>query len=329
MGICTLDSDDLEVDNQEEHHVGPNIAPMVGIGRSWPKFDGEAGIVCIKGDASAHTSDACAAPDPRILRGRILARLRFKGMRSLPGVRDGSRVGAGASTCGRCSMTRSSCSLPPLGGSLPWNLERHVALASSRVYQGTLPGKAVVRCRILLFRGVIGFDLLVSSGNMCSPASLLPLLQMSRGYEDKESLMRQSNNVPGSWAGFLSWNDSMEFDECSKALCPPSYHVYLLGFRYHLDSRTKRERWFSSYLLVVAWPGTEQKKGTHAGTPTIRDQLYGMNRKKETCRCNESSVLEGTWPEQMVNLSYAAMSMMRRCASVSMGDPADELEILA
>ncbi|WZZ27104.1 hypothetical protein YC2023_010505 [Brassica napus] len=43
-----------------------------------------------------------------------------------------------------------------------------------------------------------------------------------------------------------------ELDEYSKALYPPSYQAYI-GFHYHLDSRTWRERWFSSYLLVVAW----------------------------------------------------------------------------
>ena len=32
---------------------------LVGVGR---RFDGEAGNVCIEGDASAHTPDACAAP---------------------------------------------------------------------------------------------------------------------------------------------------------------------------------------------------------------------------------------------------------------------------
>ncbi|WZZ60299.1 hypothetical protein YC2023_060406 [Brassica napus] len=56
---------------------------LVGVGR---RFDGESSSVCIKGDASAHTPDAYAAPecmgqDPRILRGRILARLRIRGMR--------------------------------------------------------------------------------------------------------------------------------------------------------------------------------------------------------------------------------------------------------
>ncbi|KAF2570093.1 hypothetical protein F2Q70_00003871 [Brassica cretica] len=44
----------------------------------------------------------------------------------------------------------------------------------------------------------------------------------------------------------------MEFDEYSKALYPPSYQAYL-GFHYHLDSRAERERWFSTYLLVIAW----------------------------------------------------------------------------
>ncbi|KAH0854301.1 LOW QUALITY PROTEIN: hypothetical protein HID58_083944, partial [Brassica napus] len=50
---CTLDSDDLEDETL------PPWWGLVGVGRN---FDGEAGIVCIKGDASAHTSDACAAP---------------------------------------------------------------------------------------------------------------------------------------------------------------------------------------------------------------------------------------------------------------------------
>ncbi|WZZ35188.1 hypothetical protein YC2023_018589 [Brassica napus] len=56
---------------------------LVGVGR---KFDGEAGNVCIKGDASAHTPDACATyecmgQESGILRGIILARLRIRGMR--------------------------------------------------------------------------------------------------------------------------------------------------------------------------------------------------------------------------------------------------------
>ncbi|KAF3530076.1 hypothetical protein DY000_02040900 [Brassica cretica] len=64
-----------------KNHHDETLPPwwgLVGVGQ---KFDGEAGNVCIKGDASAHTPDACASPDPRILRGRILARLRIKGMR--------------------------------------------------------------------------------------------------------------------------------------------------------------------------------------------------------------------------------------------------------
>ncbi|KAF3570416.1 hypothetical protein F2Q69_00059677 [Brassica cretica] len=57
---------------------------LVGVGRN---FDGEAGIVCIKGDASAHTSDACAAPVAIL--GLIYPE---SGMEA--------GVGAGASTCG-------------------------------------------------------------------------------------------------------------------------------------------------------------------------------------------------------------------------------------
>ncbi|KAH0862550.1 LOW QUALITY PROTEIN: hypothetical protein HID58_079761 [Brassica napus] len=87
------------------HHcrVGSNIAPMgglVGVGR---RFDGESENIRIEDDASAHTPDAYAAHDfslhflrpsgsmnrveecmgqePGILRGRILARLRIRGMR--------------------------------------------------------------------------------------------------------------------------------------------------------------------------------------------------------------------------------------------------------
>ncbi|KAF3580158.1 hypothetical protein DY000_02031510 [Brassica cretica] len=56
---------------------------LVGIRR---KFDGEAGNVCVKGDASAHAADACAAPEcmgqnPKIMRGRMLASLRISEMR--------------------------------------------------------------------------------------------------------------------------------------------------------------------------------------------------------------------------------------------------------
>ncbi|KAF3532287.1 hypothetical protein DY000_02039510 [Brassica cretica] len=62
---------------------------LVGVGR---RFDGEAGSVCIKGDASAHTPDAyvaheCMGPDPEIMRGRILARLRIRGMRRFNKIR--------------------------------------------------------------------------------------------------------------------------------------------------------------------------------------------------------------------------------------------------
>ncbi|KAF3551724.1 hypothetical protein DY000_02006725 [Brassica cretica] len=46
---------------RKNHHdeTLPQWWGLVGVGR---KFDGEAGNVCIKGDASAHTPDACAAP---------------------------------------------------------------------------------------------------------------------------------------------------------------------------------------------------------------------------------------------------------------------------
>ncbi|KAF2616532.1 hypothetical protein F2Q68_00040010 [Brassica cretica] len=52
--------------------------------------------------------EECMGQDPRILRGRILARLRIKGMRSLPGVRDGSR-GRSRSFYLRAIWTPGSC----------------------------------------------------------------------------------------------------------------------------------------------------------------------------------------------------------------------------
>ncbi|KAF3505587.1 hypothetical protein F2Q69_00005988 [Brassica cretica] len=64
-----------------KNHHDETLPPwwgLVGVGR---KFDGEAGNVCIKGDASAHTPDACATYESGILRGIILARLRIRGMR--------------------------------------------------------------------------------------------------------------------------------------------------------------------------------------------------------------------------------------------------------
>ncbi|KAL0875976.1 hypothetical protein Bca101_025681 [Brassica carinata] len=54
---------------------------VLGLSEFGQKFDGEAGNVCIKGDAYAQSSDAYATPDPGILRGRILARLRIKNTR--------------------------------------------------------------------------------------------------------------------------------------------------------------------------------------------------------------------------------------------------------
>ncbi|KAH0898780.1 hypothetical protein HID58_048348 [Brassica napus] len=81
-----------------KNHLDETLPPwwvLVGVGR---KSDGEAGNVCIKGDAAAYTPEACAAPVaifglssgrtsecmgqvPGILRGRILGRLRIRGMR--------------------------------------------------------------------------------------------------------------------------------------------------------------------------------------------------------------------------------------------------------
>ncbi|KAF3502039.1 hypothetical protein F2Q69_00042345 [Brassica cretica] len=64
-----------------KNHHDETLPPwwgLVGVSR---KFDGEARNVCIEGDASANTPDACDAPDPGVLRGRILARLRIRRMR--------------------------------------------------------------------------------------------------------------------------------------------------------------------------------------------------------------------------------------------------------
>ncbi|KAH0893003.1 LOW QUALITY PROTEIN: hypothetical protein HID58_055432, partial [Brassica napus] len=94
---CTLDSDDFF------SFMKMRRCPHGG---DWSELalDGEAGNVCIKGDASFHNPDTCAASvpilglssgrtsfqescggvygsGPRNLRGRILARLRIRGMR--------------------------------------------------------------------------------------------------------------------------------------------------------------------------------------------------------------------------------------------------------
>ncbi|KAF2561494.1 hypothetical protein F2Q70_00017517 [Brassica cretica] len=74
--------DSIQTLGLDEDETLPSWWGLVGVGR---KFDGEAGNVCIKGDVSAHTPDACAAPEcmghPGVLRGRFLARLRIRGMR--------------------------------------------------------------------------------------------------------------------------------------------------------------------------------------------------------------------------------------------------------
>ncbi|KAF2535233.1 hypothetical protein F2Q68_00021231 [Brassica cretica] len=61
------------------------LPPWLGLAGVGRKLDGEVGNVCIKGDASSHTPDTCAASVAilglRILRGRILARLGIRGMR--------------------------------------------------------------------------------------------------------------------------------------------------------------------------------------------------------------------------------------------------------
>ncbi|KAH0883831.1 hypothetical protein HID58_059927 [Brassica napus] len=86
-----------------KNHHDETLPPWWGLFRVGRKFDGEVGSVCIKGDASSHTPNACAAPnfnlffwrfsgsmnrveecmgqDPGNLRGRVLARLRIRGMR--------------------------------------------------------------------------------------------------------------------------------------------------------------------------------------------------------------------------------------------------------
>ncbi|WZZ70840.1 hypothetical protein YC2023_082210 [Brassica napus] len=45
-----------------KNHHDEMLPPWWGLVEVGQKFDGEAGNVCIKGDASAHTPDACAAP---------------------------------------------------------------------------------------------------------------------------------------------------------------------------------------------------------------------------------------------------------------------------
>ncbi|KAF3540496.1 hypothetical protein F2Q69_00023081 [Brassica cretica] len=70
--------DSIQTRGLDQDETLPPWWVLVGVGR---KSDGEAGNVCIKGDAAAYTPEACAAPVPGILRGRILGRLRIRGMR--------------------------------------------------------------------------------------------------------------------------------------------------------------------------------------------------------------------------------------------------------
>ncbi|KAH0898753.1 hypothetical protein HID58_048321, partial [Brassica napus] len=98
---CTLDSDGLEVDYQENHHAGPSkcskgriklslydfllllykdetLPPwweLVGVGR---KQDISLHFLRLSG--SMNREEECMGQDPGILRGRILARLRIRGM---------------------------------------------------------------------------------------------------------------------------------------------------------------------------------------------------------------------------------------------------------
>ncbi|KAF2570175.1 hypothetical protein F2Q70_00004153 [Brassica cretica] len=58
MGICLVSSCTLDSDDLEDEMLPPWWG-LVGVGQ---RFDREAGSVCIKGDASAHTPDAYAAP---------------------------------------------------------------------------------------------------------------------------------------------------------------------------------------------------------------------------------------------------------------------------
>ncbi|KAF3579282.1 hypothetical protein DY000_02030970 [Brassica cretica] len=76
--------DSIQTRGLDQDETLPPWWGLFGVGR---KFDGEVGSVCIKGDASSHTPNACAAPVAILglssgnLRGRVLARLRIRGMR--------------------------------------------------------------------------------------------------------------------------------------------------------------------------------------------------------------------------------------------------------
>ncbi|KAH0858937.1 LOW QUALITY PROTEIN: hypothetical protein HID58_087198 [Brassica napus] len=133
---CTLDSDDFF------SFIKMRRCPHGG---DWSELvaNGEAGNVCIKGDAFSHTPNTCAASvailglssgrtsecmgqDPGILRGRILARLRIRGMRSFNKTRrpklrililDSAGPACASSACKSCNglSFRSSCRSPYWG----------------------------------------------------------------------------------------------------------------------------------------------------------------------------------------------------------------------
>ncbi|WZZ27668.1 hypothetical protein YC2023_011069 [Brassica napus] len=98
--------------------------------------------------------------------------------------------------------------------------------ADGKVYQGTWPGKTVVRWSEPWIWNLEAGIRNLEAGTR-DPEVWLFLLDE----------LRRSSSVPGAWAGFLSWNNPVKFDKYSKALYPPCDQVYL-GFHYHFDART-------------------------------------------------------------------------------------------
>ncbi|KAH0898837.1 hypothetical protein HID58_048405, partial [Brassica napus] len=118
----------------------------------------------------------------------------------------------------RRSMTRCSCSLPPLGE--PLSVFHDATLCFplgeplSAFHDAALcfpmgePHSAFYGRHSMTRRLFLNLLCHRHREHVFSGFFYSHLLQMSRGYEDQHSLMRQSGSFPGPWAGFLSQKDS-------------------------------------------------------------------------------------------------------------------------
>ncbi|KAF3556064.1 hypothetical protein F2Q69_00013131 [Brassica cretica] len=123
----------------------------------------------------------------------------------------GSRMLLSSSVC----LDNNLCTAGPLGLTLSSSAPAFlVPVSSLKVYQGTWPGKAVVRWSEPWIRNLEAGIRNLEAGTR-NPEVWLFLLDE----------WRWNSSVHGAWAGFLSRNNPVKFDKYSKALYPPSYQL--------------------------------------------------------------------------------------------------------